>query len=285
MNNKAGQLIFSIIFSIILVFAVDASCAVLLTQNMISSPEFCISQVESTDTYESVYNSIIKKFSDNYSESSIPVSVYQKSFSKIWVKNAINEQIISSFQQFENENAVNTTEYTEISQNITEYFEEYAHEKHVVKDEKYDKRLSEEIASAEKIVSSMTDVYQLETMKRSGIWSKISKLRNIITEIKPFCIAAVVVLVIILIILRSPVYWTGTAFFAAGLIIIIPSAYLMITSAVMKFSVKEYTVYNLVTGTLNTVINNTFISGILISASGAALISMSMLYKFLKNRR
>ena len=233
-------------------------------------------QADKTNTYENAYNALIKEFSDNYSVSNIPVEIYEKSFTKEWMRNAIDEKINSSFEKREADIDCSTVE-----KNITEYFDNYAHEAHVMKDETYDKKLAESISYAEKTALNAADVYSLDVMERAGITAKVSSYVELASKYMYPCIGLAIVLLFILIIFRRPVYWTGTALFASGVLMTVPTAFVLLNDMIQRFSLKDYTTYNLITGVLKAVTKNIMITGIVILLTGLVMIVISIAY----NRR
>lgn len=266
MNDKI-RLTLNIFVCIIMVFALTGTTGAVLADRCYT-PEYVISQVEKTDTYENAYNSLMKKFSDNYSVSSVPVEVYEKSYTREWMKNSIDEKIRSSF---ENRDAV--TEPSQAKENITGYFEDYAHKAHVIKDEIYENKLAESIEYAEKTAAETADVCSFDAMKRAGITNKLSRYIGIVRKYIMICFAALAVLLIVLILLKRPVYWTGTALFAAGMLLMIPSVYVKVNDMIGKFSLKDYTTYTLVTGTLSSLTDIVLTTGVVMLIAGIIMLA------------
>lgn len=262
----------SAFLSILLVFVLTALFLDTYAEKRLNTPDFMLSQAKDTNTYENAYNSLIKNFSDNYSLTSIPADVYKKAFTEEWMKNAIDQQIISSFSQFSGEASDYMPDFTQAEECITAYFEEYAHDKHVIKDETYENKLSESIEYAKNTAFFTSDVYHLETMKKAGIWDKIGKLRSILSTIKMILLTASIVFIIILIILKNSIYWTGTALFASGCLLTVPTLYIKLSNIIMNFSVKEFTAYNLATGTMMHICNDILIKGIIMTSVGIVML-------------
>lgn len=206
MRSKIKSVL-SVLVCIILVFVIIGTTGVIMADKLYTAQYFR-DQADKTNTYENAYNAMIKEFSDNYSISNIPVEVYEKSFTKEWMRNAIDEKINSTFEKREA-----NVDCSAVEKNITEYFENYAHEAHVMKDETYDKKLAESISYAEKTALNAADVYSLDVMEKAGITTKVSSYVELARKYMYPCLALAIVLLVILIILRRPVYWIGTALF------------------------------------------------------------------------
>lgn len=267
------KMILSVILTILLTFSSLGLVGSLIVRNMVQSEEYLLEQVEKTNTYGNAYDSLMKKFSDSYNSTSIPIEVYEKGFTKEWIREAVNAPIMKSFGAVFDE-AV--PDYSQIEKSLTEYFESYAHENHVMRDEMYEQKLKDSISDAISTAESVTDVYQLKTMQKAGIWNKIEILQNLIDKIVYGCLIASALFVIILIILRKPIYWIGTSAFASGIILAVPSAYVKLSNIIMNFSVKEYTTYTLVTGTMNSVVDIVLRTGVITAVVGFVMIGLNV---------
>ena len=257
-----------ILVCILTVFTVMGTFGVIMADKLYTS-EYLISQADKTNTYENAYNSLMKRFSDNYSVSNIPIDVYEKSFSAEWMKSSIDEKIRSSF---ENREAV--IDFTGAEECIAEYFEEYAHEKHVIKDDTYEAKLAEAVSFAKKTALNEADMYSLDVMKRAGITGKLSRAVSLARKYKYACFGALAVLLIIMILLKRPIYWAGTALFASGILLAVPATVVIANNMIGKFSMKSFTTYTLVTGTLDSVVEIVQKTGFIMLAAGIILISM-----------
>ena len=261
-----------ILVCILTVFTVMGTFGVIMADKLYT-PEYLISQAEKTNTYENAYNSLMKRFSDNYSVSNIPIDVYEKSFSADWMKASIDEKIRSSFEE-----RAAAIDCTEAEKCITEYFEEYAHEKHVIKDETYEAKLAEAVSFAQKTALNEADVYSLDVMKRAGITEKLSKSVSLARKYKYACFGALAVLLIIMVLLKIPVYWAGTALFASGILLAVPATVVIANNMIGKFSLKSFTTYTLVTGTLDSIVGMVQKTGFIMFAAGVILIILYCIF-------
>ena len=271
MKNKL-RLIFSIIVCIALVFAIIASFGAVLAER-VYTPEYFISQMNETNTCKNAYNALMKKFSDNYSVTMIPIDVYEKSVTEEWMKDAAEAKIRSSLS-----GTVPETDYSAIGEYITDYFEEYAHNTHVIKDETYEKKLAEAVESTKKTVSEAVDVYSFDVMKRAGIIEKLDRYMGLVRRYKIAVFIGTAVLFVILIILKRPIYWGGTALFASGLIMAVPAIIIKANGMIDKFSLKSYTTYTLVTGFLENINKTVMTAGIAMFVVGAVLVAVSLIF-------
>ena len=96
-------------------------------------------------------------------------------------------------------------------------------------------------------------------------------------KISIICIAAVAVLVVLLILLKRLLYWIGTALFASGMIMAIPTVIVKAEGLINKFSLKDYTTYTLVTGTMDSLVKVVMMTGIIMLAVGVVMIATHLI--------
>ena len=265
MKNKIASFL-RILICILTVFAIIGTFGIIMADK-VYTPEYLIAQTANTNTYDNAYNSLMKRFTDNYSISNIPIDVYEKSFTQEWMKKAVDEKINSTFEK---RNEVIDCSASE--ENITEYFETYAHEEHVIKDETYESKLAESIDYAQKTALNEADVYSLDVMKRAGILNKLSSYAELIRKYKYACFAGLAILLVIMILLKRCTYWIGTALFSSGMLLLIPSVIIKAENMIQKFSLKDFTTYTLVTETLNSLNDIVLVTGCILLGSGILLI-------------
>lgn len=271
MKNKITSVL-RILTCILTVFAIIGTFGIIMADK-VYTPEYLIAQAANTNTYDNAYNSLMKRFSDNYSISNIPIDVYEKSFTHEWMKKAVDEKINSTFEK---RNEVIDCSASE--ENITEYFETYAHAEHVIKDETYENKLAESIDYAQKTALNEADVYSLDVMKRAGILNKIASYAELVRKYKYACFGGLAVLLIIMIILKRSTYWIGTALFSSGMLLLIPSVIIKTENMIQKFSLKNFTTYTLVTGTLDSLNDIVLVTGCLLLGVGILLIAVHCIF-------
>ena len=76
MKNKLTPVL-RIIVCMLMVFSIIGTSGVIIADRVYTS-EYLRSQVRKTDTHENAYNSLMKRFSDNYSISNIPIRMFRK---------------------------------------------------------------------------------------------------------------------------------------------------------------------------------------------------------------
>ena len=263
-------LLASVLVCIIMVFAMLGTVGVFMADK-ICTPEYLISQADKTNTYDNAYQALQTRFANDYSVTNIPSEVYAEAFSSEWIRNAVNEKINSVFEERDSQ-----IDCSAAKKSITAYFEEYAHDAHVLKDDAYDAKLAESIDYAVKTALNETDVFSLDILNKAGIVNRISKAAGLVRRYCFVCPAVLAVLLILLILLKRPVYWLGTALFSSGILLVLPTAYIGITNAIEKFSIKDFTTYTLVTGTLHSLDQSVMTIGIVMAAAGVCLLTGSI---------
>jgi hypothetical protein len=276
-SGKILNTILNITASFLLVFAIIISYAGYLADNIVSSPQFCTSQIEENQISQKVYDSLKLNLDLRYNSTAIPSEVYLNAITTEWLDNSIKEQILSSYRQFDNPDEVYSADYTALEQSLTEYFEKYADENNVLKDDVYEKKLEDTITEAKSLVSNAYDVYKLETMKKANIWSKVKKVRDILNKILPLCIVGIVILIIILILLKNPIYWIGASLFADGFILTVPSALILSSSLIMRFSIKEPAIYSVVTSAMTSLTKTVMTAGIIMIVISLIMITSDII--------
>ncbi|MCR4758704.1 MAG: hypothetical protein K5705_00260 [Oscillospiraceae bacterium] len=135
------------------------------------------------------------------------------------------------------------------------------------------------------LISSSGGHYeQLQMLKPLGekyniFWVITAKISSYVGHARKYlypCIILTIVLGVILVILKRSAYWTGTALFTAGALMTVPTAVVLSTDMIQRFSLKDYTTYHLVTGVLNAVTKNVMITGIVMLLIGVFMIVLSM---------
>ncbi len=272
-SNGIVNTILNLVVSFLMVFVIMATTVCFVGNYLTSSPEFCINQVEKTNISQTVYNTMKRNFETQYSTTAIPPEVYLDVIDKEWIENAIIKQIEVTYSLISGESRISySPDYSALEASITDYFEKYAEENNYVKDDLYNKKLAQTIENTKISINNSVDVYKLETMKRANIWSKVGKLGKTIDEIFPVCIIAMVVLLILLIVLKNPIYWLGTSLFTSGTIFTVPCAWVLTSSVIQRFTIKEVSIYTIVTSAMTSLTELVLSIGIVMLVSALIMI-------------
>lgn len=278
MKNKGILFtVLNVLLTILLVFSVTGTFVLCFAGSVSASPDYLISQLEKNGTFNSVYSDLLKKYNEMSAQTSIPAEVYSAAAPEEWVNAAVREQAAFTYRQLSDDSASNQTDYSAFDEKITGYFENYASENHVIKDETYDQRLASSVENAKAVTASVIDVYHTETIKKTSLWGKLKKICPVIPSLRTYALIADAVILILLVVLRNPVYWTGTALFSSGMLTALPCVYVLASGMIMKFSIKDYTVFTLITGTMKSVVSTFMTIGIISLAAGILMIAVSVI--------
>ena len=275
-NKGTARIILSIVFSVLLVFCIIGTAVISFACSAAGSPDYLKVRLEKCGTAESVYNDLMKKYDELSVRTSVPADVYKSAVSEQWVSDAVFGQVDYIFALMEDENAQPSADYSAFDEKITEYFEQYAAEKHVIKDDIYDQRLQASVDNARSVTASVIDVFHFETVRKTSLWPVAVKYRPLLNTLRTYAFIADADLLVLLIIFGSPVYWTGVSLFSAGVISAAPSAYVLASGLIMKFTIKDYTVFTLITETLKSIVSSALIFGISSFVLGLILITVSV---------
>ena len=275
-NKGTARMVLSILVSVLLVFGIIGTAALCFACSAADSPDYLKGRLEKCGTAGSVYNDLMKKYDELSVQTSVPADVYKSAVSERWVSDAVFSQVDYIFALMEDENSQPSADYSAFDEKITEYFEQYAAEKHVIKDDVYKQRLQASVDNARSVTASVIDVFHFETVRKTSLWPVAVKYRPLLNTLRTYAFIADAVLLVLLIVFGSPVYWTGVSLFSAGLISAVPSAYVLASGLIMKFTIKDYTVFTLITETLKSILNSALIFGISAFVLGLILITVSI---------
>lgn len=275
-KSGAGSLLFRLVLSILLVFTLLGTCGGAVGVFLLQSPSLLVSQLEKQDAAQKAHDTLQTKFEAEYNTTAVPGSVYMDVITVDWLANAMEEQVVTFYDQAHGSDRAPYVNYAPLEESITTYFEQFAAENNYAKDDTYTKKLDETIQSAEKTVQNAVDVYHIQTMKDAGIWQKLHQLRM------PLWIAVIgcaLLSVLWMILLRRdrPCYWIGTSLFADGVMLIVPAACVLGSGMIWQFAWKEPAVYAVFTGTMTFLTQLVFTVGMILLAAGLALLAGSLL--------
>ncbi|MDO5150281.1 MAG: hypothetical protein Q4D76_12950 [Oscillospiraceae bacterium] len=277
-NKGTARMVLSILVSVLLVFGIIGTAVLCFACSAADSPDYLKGRLEKCGTAGSVYNDLMKKYDELSVQTSVPADVYKSAVSERWVSDAVFSQVDYIFALMEDENAQPSADYSAFDEKITEYFEQYAAEKHVIKDDIYNQRLQASVDNARSVTASVIDVFHFETVRKTSLWPATVKYRPLLNTLRTYAFIADAVLLVLLIVFGSPVYWTGVSLFSAGLISAAPSAYVLASGLIMKFTIKDYTVFTLITETLKSIVNSALVFGSVSLIAGVILITVSVIY-------
>ncbi len=276
-NTGKALTLLSILVSVMLIFSSVLTVAVWTVFPFLKSEDCIKSRLSATGTYENVYLDLMKKYDEMSAVTSIPADVYKSSVSPEDIKDEMNYLISAYYSDIKEVSAPELhTGFGQLTENITDYFEKYSAENHVIKDEVYAQRLESAVQNANMTTGSYIDVCRFGVVSKTSLWPLIHRAAEYISAAAYGLLAADAVLIVLLVLLRSPLYWTGASAFASGLILTVPSLYVVLSDTVMKFSVKDFTVFTLFTDIMTSCVRSVLVSGAVLLAAGAVLTGVSV---------
>ncbi len=217
----------------------------------------------------------------------IPADVYMQNISKADISQSANDLITDSLAYLTDENAPLPTvkyDFEPLNAGITQYFETYAEENNIEKDDTYDKVLNSTIETAETQIEGKIDVLFLGQISQTSIAQKLHRYAGLLNSMVYICAVAIVILLIIMaVIIRhhkfNMFYWTGCSVFASSLVYLIPCVYLKETNAFGNFFIKTEYIKQAVTGLINSVLSKVITFNILMAVIGLFLICACAIFK------
>lgn len=269
-GNGIGHLISRLVLSILLVFFLLGTVGSAFGVYLTASPSLLISQLEKQDAPQKAHDTLQTKFETAYNTTAVPAEVYMDVVTVDWMEDAMASWVKQHYELMHGAKLDPAIDYTALEASVTAYFEQFAEENNCEKDDTYTKKLEETIQNAENIVQNAVDVYHLQTMRKAGVWGKLQKFGAPLWIALFGCIALSVLCIVLLRRSRT-CYWIGTSLFADGVLLTVPAAWVLGTSVIARFSLKEPAVYAVFTGTLTALTQMVLTVGIVMLAMGLAL--------------
>ena len=254
--KKPVSYIPSLIVSVLLVFTIIASSALLLMDINVS-PTKLKNLAQKNNIESKVYTELEKYFTDKYNSTGIPAEVYMDSIDQEYIK-TFEEAIIDSAFEAVNSNGVMSSvrpQNKALESNIDTFFNDFADKNKYEKDENFDIKLSNTKNNAYLTIGSFCDVYKFSAMSSKGILKKAARLYSNGIILTAAAIGFTIFLIFLLIIINrkkriTAMYWCGISAMIAGIIGAVPSIYLIATRYYDSFSIKQAAVFTAFTSAM-----------------------------------
>ncbi|MBR5683654.1 MAG: hypothetical protein IKW96_10365 [Ruminococcus sp.] len=254
--KKPGSYLPSLIVSVLLVFAVIISSALLLVDINVSPAKLkSISQKKDIET--KIYTELEKYFTDKYNTTGIPAEVYMNSIDKNYIRSFEEAYIDSAFEAISNDGIMNTVypQNKELENSIDNFFNDFADKNNYEKDENFELKLSTTKENAYATIGSFCDVYKFSAMAGKGVLEKVADVYSKRILHTAFYLGATLFLILLLIFFNrkkkiTAMYWCGISAMVAGIIGTVPSIYLIATRYYNSFSVKQAAVFTAFTSAM-----------------------------------
>lgn len=247
--KKTSTYLPSIILSVLLVFSLMISAAVLLMDLNFTAGK--LKNMASENNIDSkIYVEIEKYYKDKFNSSGIPGNVYMDAINDSYLKNCEEIYIEAAFEALNGNGKMNVTvpKNKELENSITDFFFDFAEKNNYQKDEKFEAKLNSAKENAYFTIGSFCDVYKFSTMSGHGVLPKLAKLYSNRMILTVCSIAVTVIIFFMLLVVNrknkaTALYWYGTSCTVAGLLGSIPGIYLVATKFFDSFSIKQAPVF------------------------------------------
>ena len=281
--KNGSTYIASVIVSVLLVFCLLGSSAAVIANSCVNEKQFK-SIVSRVNADEKVCSELERYFKERSSATGIPADVYMSAIDTEYISSVIDQRIENGFHALRGGNQSADPKNDELEASIEKFFSDYADSISYEKDAKYEKKLAATQKSAYSIIGEYSDVYKFGALDSHGVLRKASRIYTKLDVIMIASIAVSVLLIAVLFILNlgtksATLYWSGVSALIAGLIGLIPCAYLLATDYFSSFTIKQPQIFAVYTETL-TVLTKTFMfASIGIAAAGLLLVIVYIIVK------
>ena len=251
--KKASTYIFSLILSVLMVFAIIGTLILAVVKISVSENS-AVKITEKKNISNLVYSQLEKYYNEKYYSSGIPSEVYMGALNEDVIENIMKAQIKSAFDR--KDYNYKDSDISGVEENLEKFFSSYADENDIEKDSKYNKKLENAKDNAKKVISDYCDVYKINTLKSQGINGKIYKILDILQFVFTAALATVGIVAVLLILfnikeISTFLYWLGISCLVSGVMGSIPCIYLIVSNYFGSFTIKQPHIFMTYTGALN----------------------------------
>ena len=206
---------------------------------------------------EKVHASLKADFRAAESTTGISASVYADAITPEQLEPMIRDGIKNGFSYLRGETAKLeiSNDFQDLNGKIEQFFETYAKEHHVEKDDAYSEAVRNAKANAEERILSACDVFRFGMLSETGVLNTAKRFIPWAGYAVAAAFAAVLVFIVLLFFAnhREPetgLYWIGTGALIASVLLMIPACWLQQTRWFDRFAVKADHTFAAVTGYL-----------------------------------
>lgn len=288
--NSLKKYIPCLLLSLILVFASLGTSAVIIAGKYANTDKL-VELTEENEIVPMIKSQLENYFSDKYNSTGIPAEVYMSAITDEYLLSVVNGTINEAFDYMENEKPAEFTvkSNTQLEENITDFFSDYAESIGYEKDDNYNKKVDSAISSAYNAIGEQCDIYKLKTIYNKGLLIKAKPIYQNLNLIKYACLGVTVLLVVIIVLINiksisAALYWTGISSLISGAIGIIPCIYLNETNYFDAFVIKQPQIFTAFTGAMYSAVDSFMMNQIILAAVGALLIIVYAVVNRLKKK-
>ncbi len=263
---------------VLLLLATEITCFVRL---FALNDQTYLTIMEEQNISARVQDSLTEYFTTQESTTSIPADVYLSTITDEEIHDAICANITNAFDYlFGRTDSLKTEmDFTELEQNVEQFFSDYAASIDYEKDEAYDKKVKATISVAEKEILAQADVFKFQTLNQAGLFKTARRLIPYLDTATIGCVVLSILLCLILLLInrkapRVLLYWYGCALTVSSVLPLIPLIYMKATDYFSAFVIKSARIYAAVTGSLNKLTNGMLLMFVISLAIGVILINV-----------
>lgn len=232
---------------------------------------------------DKAYEALDSDFAELYNTTAVPKEVFMDAISTEWLEENMCKSIEGNIEILNGADTLVEIDFTALEENITSFFHEYAQSIDYEPDEAFEKKLSETITKAEKIITDRMDAFYMNALRENGYFNKLAKLIPYLNIVNWVTFDGAVMLAVFLVLLERNrgwrrLYWAGTGLFCGGAMAAIPVVYLLCTGMIDSFSVKDPIIYTAVTGLLDTGAWRVLIKAMFFGILGLVLIVLNAVF-------
>lgn len=276
MKNSAVYII-SVLLSVLLVFAMIAGESLVIADISVT-PDKLITVTEKNDVSGKVLSELERHFKERVNVTGVPVDVYMSALDEDYIQSCINAAIRADFDALENDGTpdADIPANVRLEENISTFFNDYADSTGYEKGADFDAKLSDTIDRTYSEIASYCDVCKGSTLAEHGVLSRLHKPYSRLAQLTAaglICLAAL--LILLLAVNRKykvcVLYWYGISAIIAGVLGIVPTAYLIASRYYDSFTIKQPQIFTVFTQSLYGLTRYMLAASIAMAAAGAVL--------------
>lgn len=239
----------SLILSILLVFLLSGSAAVMTASINLNAAQF--KNIAADENIgEKIYSALDRNYREKANATGIPAKIYTDHLTVDYLEAVMNEYIDAGFKtlstggKFSPEIPKNPS----LEESIDNFFNEYADKTGYKKDENFEKKLVSTKEDAYKTIGSCCDAFKFSAISSQGIMGKLSRIySHRILFIGVFAASVAAAVLLLLLVNRkckkAMLYWCGVSALISGIIGAAPSIWLIAEKYFDSFTIKQPQVF------------------------------------------
>lgn len=252
----------NVLLTFLLVFALLGLELTLFAKCVVLNPATFRTVAEQENLKDKAYATLETDFKSRANSTGIPAEVFLTPMDKEALHEGILDSVTQAFNYLSGRSDTYefTMDFTVLEASVNAFFEEYAAEIDYEKDDIYEQKVASTIAEAESEVLFVADTFKFSTMHRNG-W--LSAGRKYLAYLNPAilgCAGLTAVLLVLLLVCNRKqgahlAYWCGLSACIAGLLLVVPCVYLIVTDYFAAFAISDPQIFSAVVGFLRLLTN------------------------------